>query len=145
MSLSIAAKTRSFKARIPPYVALIPILAGVFVAADDQTVIVTVLPRIMLDLEVQINELDRASWTITGYLLGYVAAMPLIGRISDVWGHRNIFIIAMILFMIGSAVVALTTSINALIAARVFQAIGAVALVWVFLYVMYRNKMFLKV
>lgn len=114
---------------IPPYLALVPICVGVFIAADDQTVIVTVLPQIMLDLRVQITELDRASWTITGYLLGYVAAMPLIGRVSDVWGHRNIYIASMLLFMLGSALAALTTDLNALIAARIFQAVGAGALV----------------
>ena len=100
-----------------------------FIAADDQTVIVTVLPQIMLDLKVQITELSRASWTITGYLLGYVAAMPLIGRLSDVWGHRNIYIASMLLFMVGSALAALTTDLTALIAARVFQAVGAGALI----------------
>ncbi|MCD5399533.1 MAG: MFS transporter [Dehalococcoidia bacterium] len=115
--------------RIPPYLALAPICVGVFIAADDQTVIVTVLPQIMLDLKVQITELSRASWTITGYLLGYVAAMPLIGRLSDVWGHRNIYIASMLLFMVGSALAALTTDLTALIAARVFQAVGAGALV----------------
>ena len=115
--------------RIPPYVALIPVCAGVFIAADDQTVVVTVLPQIMLDMEVQINELDRASWTITGYLLGYVAAMPLLGRISDVWGHRRIYVWSMLLFMLGSAAVALTPSLGWLVAARVFQAVGAGALV----------------
>ena len=69
-----------------PYVALVPVLVGVFIAADDQTVIVTVLPQIMLDMRVAVTELDKASWTVTGYLLGYLAAMPLIGRVSDVWG-----------------------------------------------------------
>jgi MFS family permease len=76
---------------LSPYVALGPILLGVFIAADDQTVVVTVLPQIMLDMKVTVTELDRASWTITGYLLGYLAAMPLIGRLSDVWGHRRMF------------------------------------------------------
>ena len=111
------------------YIALAPVFLGVFIAADDQTVIVTVLPEIMFDLKVQINELDRASWTITGYLLGYVAAMPLIGRMSDVWGHRNLYAASMIVFLGGSAAAALTTSIDWLVAARVFQAIGAGALV----------------
>ncbi|MDP6422115.1 MAG: MFS transporter [SAR202 cluster bacterium] len=115
--------------RIPPYVAIVPICAGVFIAADDQTVIVTVLPQIMLDLKVQITELDRASWTITGYLLGYVAAMPLIGRMSDVWGHRNLYVASMLMFMAGSVLAALTTDLTALVAARVFQAVGAGALV----------------
>ena len=115
--------------RIPPYVALIPVCVGVFVAADDQTVVVTVLPRIILDMKIAPYELDRASWTITGYLLGYVAAMPLIGRLSDVWGHRRLFIWSMALFMVGSAAVALTSSLTWLVAARVFQAVGAGALV----------------
>ncbi len=114
---------------MPPYLALLPICAGVFIAADDQTVIVTVLPEIMLDLKVQITELDRASWTITGYLLGYVAAMPLIGRISDVLGHRNVYVASMLLFVAGSAVAALSTDLDALVVARVFQAVGAGALV----------------
>ena len=115
--------------RVPPYVALIPICIGVFVAADDQTVIVTVLPQIMLDMEVQVTELSHASWTITGYLLGYLAAMPLVGRMSDVWGHRRLYVISMLAFIVGSIAVALTQSINWLIFVRVFQAIGAGALV----------------
>ena len=115
--------------RVPPYVALIPVCFGVFVAADDQTVIVTVLPQIMLDMEVPVTELDHASWAITGYLLGYLVGMPLIGRVSDVWGHRRLYILSVLAFTIGSIAVALTQSLNWLIAARVFQAFGAGALV----------------
>ena len=115
--------------RASRYLALLPVFIGVFIAADDQTVIVTVLPEIMFDLRVQINELDRASWTITGYLLGYVAAMPLVGRMSDVWGHRNVYVASMLVFMAGSVAAALTTSLTWLVAARIVQAIGAGALV----------------
>ena len=112
-----------------PYIALLPVLAGVFIAADDQTVVVTVLPRIMLDMEVPFTELDRASWTITGYLLGYVSAMPFIGRLSDILGRRRLYLWCMALFMAGSAVVAVTPTIEWLIGARVFQAMAAGALV----------------
>ena len=115
--------------RVPPYVALIPICAGVFIAADDQTVVVTVLPQIMLDMRVQVTEIDHASWTITGYLLGYLAAMPLVGRLSDIWGHRRLFIVSMAFFMLGSIGVALTPTLDLLIMVRVFQAVGAGALV----------------
>lgn len=117
------------RSKISPYLALTAVFAGVFIAADDQTVVVTVLPQMMLDMGVQVTELDKASWTITGYLLGYLAAMPFIGRASDIWGHRRVFVISMALFMVGSAAVALTSSLNWLIAARVFQALGAGALV----------------
>ena len=119
----------NLKSRIPPYVALVPVFAGVFIAADDQTVVVTILAEIMIDLKVPVNELDQASWTITGYLLGYVAAMPLIGRLSDVWGHRRLFMLSMVLFMVGSAAVALSSSLTWMVATRVIQAAGAGALV----------------
>ena len=115
--------------RIPPYVALLPVCAGVFIAADDQTVVVTVLPQIIRDMGILPTELDRASWTITGYLLGYLAGMPLIGRLSDASGHRRLFMLSMGGFMVGSAAVALTPSLPWLVAARVFQAVGAGALV----------------
>ena len=116
------------KTRVLPYVALIAVCAGVFIAADDQAVVVTVLPQIIVDMEILPTDLDRASWTITGYLLGYLAAMPLIGRLSDVWGHRRLFMLSMASFMLGSAAVALVPSLEWLIAARVFQAVGAGAL-----------------
>jgi MFS family permease len=101
----------------------------VFVAADDQTVVVTVLPQVMQDMRVPITELDTASWTITAYLLGYVVAMPLIGRLSDVWGHRRMFILSSLLFMAGSSAAALSPNMPTLITMRVVQALGAGALV----------------
>ncbi len=114
--------------RVSPYIALIPVCLGVFVAADDQTVMVTVLPDIMFDFRIPPIELDYASWTITAYLLGYVAAMPLIGSMSDAFGHRRMFAIATVFFMICSVVAALSPSLPFLIGIRVFQAIGAGAM-----------------
>ena len=123
--------------RIPPYVALIPVFAGVFIAADDQTVIVTILPQVMVDMKIPVSALDRASWTITGYLLGYVAAMPLLGRLSDTWGHRRLYILSLLLFMGASAAVALSPNLPAwvpvepfptLVASRILQAVGAGAM-----------------
>ena len=64
--------------------ALTVIGLGAFITALDQTVVVTALPSVMLDLKIPATELDRASWIITAYLLGYTAAMPLIGRLADV-------------------------------------------------------------
>ena len=83
----------------------------------------------MLDMEVPVTELDHASWAITGYLLGYLVGMPLIGRVSDVWGHRRLYVLSVVAFTVGSVAVALTQSLNWMIAARVFQAFGAGALV----------------
>lgn len=114
--------------RTSPYVALIPICLGVFVAADDQTVIVTVLQDIMLDFRIPPTELDKASWTITAYLLGYVAAMPLVGSMSDAFGHRRMFAGAMVLFMGWSVAAALAPNLPSFIVFRVFQAVGAGAM-----------------
>lgn len=117
------------KTPIAAYLALVPVCAGVFIAADDQTVIVTILPVLMLDMNVQINELDRASWAVTGYLLGYVAAMPLMGRLSDAWGHRTLFFLSLALFVLGSVGVALSPDLSWVIGTRIVQAVGAGALV----------------
>ena len=93
MSARSTASERASARRFAPYAALIPICLGVFVAADDQTVVVTVLPQIMTYMKVDVvKDVDQASWIITGYLLGYVAAMPLIGRVSDVLGHRRAYV-----------------------------------------------------
>jgi EmrB/QacA subfamily drug resistance transporter len=125
---------------ISPYKLLLPLCFGVFIAADDQTVVVTLLPDMMADLRVGVSELDRASWAITGYLIGYTAAMPLMGRISDRTGYRRAFLLAMAVFTLGSILVAVSPDIprwlyggqpeyNWLVGTRVFQAIGGGALI----------------
>jgi MFS family permease len=82
--------------------ALLTACAAVFLTALDQTVVVTALPSIITDLQISPTQLDRAAWIITGYLLGYVIAMPLMGRISDIYGRRRVFIICLSIFGIGS-------------------------------------------
>ena len=112
----------------PPLVLTIVFL-GVFVAALDQTVVVTALPSVMLDLRIPLTELDRASWIITGYLLGYTAAMPLMGRISDVNGHPRVYQLSLILFALGSLLVALSSSLSGMVISRIIQAVGGGATV----------------
>ena len=94
---------------------MLAIIAGVFFAADDQTVVVTIIPSMMTDLNVGVTELNKVSWTITGYLLGYVAVMPVMGRLSDIFGRRNIYVIGMVIFMLGSIGTAMTGSMYWLI------------------------------
>ena len=95
-----------------PAIAMIAVLAGVFFAADDQTVVVTILPQIMGDLRIGVTEIDTAIWTITAYLLGYVSVMPIMGRLSDIFGRRKIYGIAMCIFMLGSMGTAITGSLD---------------------------------
>ncbi|MDC0035085.1 MFS transporter [Chloroflexi bacterium] len=138
-------------------IVLIPLFAGIFFAADDQTVIVTILPQIMSDLRVEVTDLDKAMWTVTGYLLGYVSVMPIMGKVSDIYGRKLIYIASMSIFILGSIgtgvtnsmtflesysyhdnglirhcvayILELTTSINWVIGTRILQAIGAGALI----------------
>ena len=97
---------------------------GAFIAALDQTVVVTALPSVMLDLKIPITELDRVSWIITAYLLGYTVAMPLIGRLGDVYGYPRVYQASLIVFCIGTSLVAVAPDFEWMIGARVIQAIG---------------------
>ncbi len=108
---------------------MIVICLGVFVAAMDQTVIYGALPGIMLSISLPITRFDQAAWIVIGYLLGYTFAMPLIGRVSDVYGHSRVYIFSLFIFIAGSILVAISTSIEWLVAARIIQAIGGGALV----------------
>ncbi|HZU67128.1 MAG TPA: MFS transporter [Ktedonobacteraceae bacterium] len=82
--------------------ALLAACSAVFLTALDQTVVVTALPSIIADLQISTTQLDRAAWIITGYLLGYLIAMPLMGRISDIYGRRRVFLICLGIFGFGS-------------------------------------------
>ena len=105
------------------------ICLGVFSTALDQTVVVAALPSVMVDLEIPLTDLDKASWIVTGYLVSYTVAMPLAGRLSDVYGRVRMFQAALVLFAIGSALVALAPNFSWVVSARVLQAIGGGATV----------------
>ena len=102
---------------------------GVFSTALDQTVVVAALPRVMVDLEIPLTDLDKASWIITGYLVSYTVAMPLVGRLSDVYGRVRMFQVSLVIFALGSGLVALAPNFTWILPARVIQAVGGGATV----------------
>jgi EmrB/QacA subfamily drug resistance transporter len=112
-----------------PNLVLAIVCLGIFLAALDQTVIYGALPGIMNDINLPVTQLDQAAWIVIGYLLGYTFAMPLLGRISDVYGHGKIYSVSLLIFIAGSILVALSTSLQWIVAARIIQAIGGGALV----------------
>ena len=105
------------------------ICLGVFSTALDQTVVVAALPSVMVDLKIPLTDLDRAAWIVTGYLVSYTVAMPLAGRLSDVYGRVRMFQVALVVFSIGSALVALAPNFPWIVSARVLQAFGGGATV----------------
>ncbi|TAJ20301.1 MAG: MFS transporter [Dehalococcoidia bacterium] len=97
---------------------------GVFVAADDQTSIVTLLPSIISDIGLTVDDFYRSSWIVNGYLLGYLVALPIVGRIADVYGRARVFAACIGFFVVGSALVAVSHGYTWLVMARALQAVG---------------------
>jgi EmrB/QacA subfamily drug resistance transporter len=103
---------------------------GVFIAADDLTVVSTMLRPIIGDLGIVLPDgLDDAAWIVNAYLIAYVSVMPFMGRLSDVVGRRKVYIGALTLFLIGSIMIPFTTSMGPFLVGRVLTAIGGGALV----------------
>ncbi|MBN1484309.1 MAG: MFS transporter [Chloroflexia bacterium] len=112
-----------------PYFVLLVMCYGVFVAADDLTVVSTVLTSILYDLNIEVTKLDQAAWIVTSYLLGYVVTMPLLGRLSDLFGRRRAYVLSMAFFVLGSFFCATARDFAPLLGARVITAFGGGAVV----------------
>ncbi len=104
------------------------VIAAVFLGALDQTVIVAALPAVVVDLQIPFDSLDQAAWVVSGYLLGYTVALPVMGRFADVRGRRPTLAISLLAFAAGSMGCALSWSLATLVAARVVQSVGGGAL-----------------
>ena len=109
---------------------------GVFLAGLELMITATALPSILLDLAATdqlgkpaFSELRHASWIVNGYLLAYVVAMPLAGRLADVWGTRRLFLGALAVFIVGSLVAGRGQTLDELIVGRIVQGIGGGVLV----------------
>jgi EmrB/QacA subfamily drug resistance transporter len=100
------------------------VMIGIFLAALDQTVVGTALPRIITDLGG--NELY--TWAFTAYLLTSTISGPLYGKLSDLFGRRPIFLFGIGIFMVGSVLSGLSGEMWQLVAARGVQGLGAGAL-----------------
>jgi len=101
-------------------VVLLGLMSGMFLAALDQSIVSTALPRITSEL----GGLDKLSWVVTAYLLTATAGTVLWGKISDLYGRRLVFQIAITIFLIGSLLCGVAQDITQLITFRAIQGIG---------------------
>ncbi len=116
--------------RPSPRAVLAAVGFGVFIAADDLTVVSTMLRPIIGDLGLVLPDgLDDAAWIVNAYLIAYIAVMPIAGRLSDVIGRRPTFLGAYALFLAGSILIPLTSSLGPFLAGRVLTALGGGAMV----------------
>ena len=129
------APARTEPRRRPSPAAILAVVGfSVFVAADDLTVVTTMLRPIIGDLGLVLPDgLDDAAWIVNAYLIAFVAVMPIAGRISDVLGRRRTFVGAYSLFLIGSILIPLSTEFDAafgwFLFGRVLTALGGGAMV----------------
>jgi MFS family permease len=106
-------------------------LAAVAVAfaAADTYVVVLALPEMMGSVGVPIDQLQRAAPIVSGFLLGYVAMLPLIGRIADLRGRVPVLTAALVVFAVGSLVTALAYDLPSMVVGRFLQGVGGGGLV----------------
>jgi len=103
--------------------------AGLLLAALDAYAVVTLLPQMLSGVGVSVDNLQAASPVVSGFLGGYVVAMPLLSTLSDQRGRGQALSLALVLFVAGSSVTALAPSLPWLVAGRVAQGLGGGALV----------------
>lgn len=97
------------------------LVLGLFLASLDQSIVSTALPTIVGDL----GGLNKLSWVVTGYLLASTVTMPVYGKLSDLYGRKIVFQVAITIFLAGSALSGLSHTMTELIVFRIFQGLGA--------------------
>ncbi|CAN5172035.1 MFS transporter [soil metagenome] len=110
------------------YRLLIPVLAVVFIAALDLTVVAPILPSMIVDLDISAVDADRYAWIVLSYLVAYTVTVPITGRISDYAGRIPVFGAALLLFVVGSVVAASADSLGVMVTGRTLQGLGGGAM-----------------
>lgn len=98
-------------------------------AAADTYVVVLALPDMMTSTGLGVDELQRAAPIVSGFLLGYVAVLPLIGRISDLRGRVPVLIGSLVVFAVGSVLTAAAFNLETIVLGRLIQGIGGGGLI----------------
>jgi EmrB/QacA subfamily drug resistance transporter len=102
-------------------VTMVAAMSGMFLASLDSTIVSTAMPTIVGDL----HGLDHYAWVFSGYLLAQIATIPLFGRLADMYGRKHIYLVGMAIFLVGSALSGMATSMTMLVVFRAVQGVGA--------------------
>ncbi|UFP96434.1 MFS transporter [Gloeobacter morelensis MG652769] len=100
------------------------VLIALFLTSLDQTVVVAALPKIVADL----GDLDLLAWTSASYLLVSTTSLPILGKLSDLYGRKTILLIGIAIFLLGSFLCGLAPSMFLLVVFRGIQGLGAGAI-----------------
>ncbi|WP_409484674.1 MFS transporter [Arsenicicoccus dermatophilus] len=112
-----------------PRVLLAAASLAVLLAAADTYVVVLALPDMMAGVGLGIDAMQRATPIISGFLLGYVVVLPLVGRLADLVDRPRVLRALLVVFLVGSVVTALATELPVLVGGRVLQGLGGGGLV----------------
>ena len=96
------------------------VMLAMFLASLDQTVVSTATPRIIADL----GGFDRFTWITTAYLVASTTMVPIVGKLTDIYGRKRFFIGGIAIFIAGSVLAGLSQTMNQLIAFRALQGAG---------------------
>ncbi|MFF2481639.1 DHA2 family efflux MFS transporter permease subunit [Paenibacillus sp. NPDC058071] len=116
-------------------VALIAIIAGVFMVALDATAMNVALPTLAKDFNADLTTLQ---WVVTGYMLAQASVIPLSGWLSDRFGAKRVFLSAVVLFTVGSILCAVPNNAESLILFRVIQGLGGGSVIPIAMAYVYR-------
>jgi MFS family permease len=102
---------------------------AIMFAAADTYVVVLALPDMMTTVGLDLDQLQRAAPIVSGFLLGYVAVLPLIGRVSDLRGRVPVLLGCLIVFAVGSVITAAAYDLPSIVTGRLIQGIGGGGLI----------------
>lgn len=103
------------------FITLGGVMLAMFLSSLDQTIVGTALPQIIADLK----GFEHYTWVATAYLLTSTAMVPIVGRLTDMYGRKWFYIVGIVIFLVGSALCGLSHSMTQLILFRGLQGIGA--------------------
>src|SRR4029453_11310688 len=108
-------------ARQYPRLILALVCLPVFIGALDLTIVSAVLPEVIRSMTIEIQKLDVAGWVVTGYFISYAISMTFMGKVSDIAGRRIVYLVCLVIFFVGSWLVAASPGWPADIVTMVMQ------------------------